>query len=352
MRWCQTKEHTTTHSLVFLTILLAVHTTGCSAMEHPRNFLKDIFILRGGNEENKADVTKYSRQFWNPAALFELYATAKEDALVHDSEPKDPAKGGRGGALTVQRPNRKFLSFGLGSRSLGSPNSSLQEERPILNDIRKNSSQSMLGISKFWWVNIRGSMFDDFPSDDLNEELEGSNLASHAESEKTCDSHTQSDRSMKQAENTGKPSKKRHRKISKVANVSTSNITLESPEDSAEKEQKDVSTMEKSKPQEVKIGVQKKIGYPKEDSNNSVIINRKQNDTYRVPLMPEGNTSNLVDSPKDILNSSHVDDAEEKRLEEDTATLQYNNKKNNNLGPEIVGGDSQYISSGVVSVYL
>lgn len=175
-----------------LILLLAVSVVACSATQHhyiiPVNVPLVLLQRRGGAVEtpaggnNLCDYGESSnqrqhRRFWyNLGALFELSANAKDQALEAEPEPLPPGNGGRGGALTVVKPKRRFLSISMSPPTflLADKKEPLKEELLVIpkepaKEPAKEPKQSMSGISRLWWVNARETMYD-IGSDETKEQ--------------------------------------------------------------------------------------------------------------------------------------------------------------------------------------
>jgi hypothetical protein len=99
-------------------------------------------------------------------------ANAKDQALEAEPGPLPPGNGGRGGALTVVKPKRRFLSISMSPPTflLGDKKEPVKEELLLIpTESTKEIKKSTSGISRLWWVNAREAMYD-IVSDETKED--------------------------------------------------------------------------------------------------------------------------------------------------------------------------------------
>ena len=291
---------------------------------------------RGGgtteDDKHHRDVPKPNKpRFWNVGALLELSADAKENAALQASS-LPPTNGGRGGALTVIKPRRRFLSIPMSPPKFLLTFKSKEVEpipAPLKHEEEKPQIATVSGVSRlFWWANIRELMHEDSGA----ETMEADAIVTEAKTV-AADEIKETDRRELFRQGSGSDAKSDSTK--------KKNMSVRHQEDE-ERQMEEITLGATSVSEQVDVEVN--IETLKEVE---AVANGREITSSASAVFENGVAVEIIEEKADIVASNvnileSVEDEQAIDVGDDSEPVA-------NLGPAVVVGESPFISSGAVS---
>lgn len=292
---------------------------------------------RGGgakeDDEHLEDLQKpKQRRFWNVGALLELSADAKENAALQ-AGAMPPTNGGRGGALTAVKPKRRFLSIPKSPPKFLLTFKSKEEEPMTASGQpeEQSSAATVSGVARFWWANLRESMYDVVDTEATVEDISVNNAETLPVPQKVIE-------------------KVERREVSRRSVESEANIEIIKKRAAARNQEVSQLQIEKIEPGDTSASEQMRVNV--DTTKNEGVAAKEKEETHVASVTLENGSAiepKIVEEKTDIVVPSNLNgDAEVGQMSDfgdDTESEQ-------DLGPAIVVGESPYMSSGAVSESL
>ncbi|KAI2491731.1 hypothetical protein MHU86_22840 [Fragilaria crotonensis] len=286
---------------------------------------------RGGgakeDDEHLEDLQKpKQRRFWNVGALLELSADAKENAALQ-AGAMPPTNGGRGGALTAVKPKRRFLSIPKSPPKFLLTFKSKEEEPMTASGQpeEQSSAATVSGVARFWWANLRESMYDVVDTEATVEDISVNNAETLPVPQKVIE-------------------KVERREVSRRSVESEANIEIIKKRAAARNQEVSQLQIEKIEPGDTSASEQMRVNV--DTTKNEGVAAKEKEETHVASVTLENGSAiepKIVEEKTDIVVPSNLNgDAEVGQMSDfgdDTESEQ-------DLGPAIVVGESPYMSSG------